>query len=589
MEEGPTAFDIPCSVKTKLLFKKRQLVFKESGDILAFKVDKIGTRRPKEVLRHTSLVSAVECSSHGSSCTLITTATGVMHLQASAEDAKRIRAHFAKVIVRNSAMVNSHTYTNMVAEGGVAAMLSQKKAGSGVVGGGGGKEESVVQVARGYVPKYPVVLIPGLASSALDCVKSLQPGYDSRRLWIGLGSLASGRMFTKEGPKIQLSSRDGAAPTEADDLADFLGGAAGAGGGTFKEAEADARSNLWIRHMTLNESRDGWSDPPGVVVRAVPGVKGCAYLSKEKLTSPLSYVFGFVVDMLNAAGYVEGQNLHAATYDWRCAITKLEAKYEYFSTLKKDVEKLVKQNNGTPTVLLAHSMGNRVVQYFLRWVEMSPSGQAWIDQHVAGFLACGAPWLGAPKILRSLATGNRMDLDLFLSESEGHELLRCCGSLPGLLPLRCQDESVLWRFPWKERKFVVMRNGKYLSEEEVLQLGRLESTAEMVKTLYKEDKVWNRALQERPPVKQIWNVIGTNLETEMCYAFIEESQGFVLNRDPEMERFIQTPGFHFANGIYSESGKWGSSGQGSTLSFNFFFFSPINQPCRETRRCLLCH
>ena len=42
-------------------------------------------------------------------------------------------------------------------------------------------------------------------------------------------------------------------------------------------------------------------------------------------------------------------------------------------------------------------MGNRVFQYFLKWVERE-LGRNWIDDHIHCSLALGAPYLGAPKV-----------------------------------------------------------------------------------------------------------------------------------------------------------------------------------------------
>jgi hypothetical protein len=111
--------------------------------------------------------------------------------------------------------------------------------------------------------------------------------------------------------------------------------------------------------------------------------------------------------------------------------------------------------NKSPVVLMGHSMGNRVIQYFLNWVlHTDPTnGRKWIsnngtqhtscmvddhtgvvtlnaergtDDTVHTFIAVGAPWLGASKTIRALATGEKFGLDAFLSDSEaitfGHRI-----------------------------------------------------------------------------------------------------------------------------------------------------------------------
>ena len=212
-----------------------------------------------------------------------------------------------------------------------------------------------------FEANYPVIIIPGLASSALDVVKSSSDkSMEGTRLWIGMGALASGKIF-KPRNEVPKNADMKAAPEDSshssgDGLLDVLGGASEAAMFNPK-MEKDVRAeNSWIMHACLNDNRDGWSDPPGIQTRPVPGMAGCAYLSKDVLTSPLSYVFGYMFDALKRIGYVEGKNMVAMTYDWRCAIPKLEEKYSYFSLVKAEIERLYHMNGKRAVVIMAHSM-----------------------------------------------------------------------------------------------------------------------------------------------------------------------------------------------------------------------------------------
>ena len=97
-------------------------------------------------------------------------------------------------------------------------------------------------------------------------------------------------------------------------------------------------------------------------------------------------------------------------------IGALEARDGYFSSLETLLEG-VYNSQGRGSVLLGHSNGNQVIQYFLRWIE-GKNGRDWIDKHIYGFMAVGGPFLGSSKGLRCVSTGDRMGLELFLTESD---------------------------------------------------------------------------------------------------------------------------------------------------------------------------
>lgn len=77
---------------------------------------------------------------------------------------------------------------------------------------------------------------------------------------------------------------------------------------------------------------------------------------------------------------------------------------EYLSRLKDLVEEMYNQYQ-QPVYLLAHSMGCHYVLYFLNHLP-----QAWKDKYIQGFISLAAPWGGAVKPFRVLASGNSKDM-----------------------------------------------------------------------------------------------------------------------------------------------------------------------------------
>jgi phospholipid:diacylglycerol acyltransferase len=147
----------------------------------------------------------------------------------------------------------------------------------------------------------------------------------------------------------------------------------------------------------------------------------------DMCSQALSYVMGPLFEMLQDIGYTDA-TLKAAPYDWRVPPSVLQSRDGYFSKVKVMVEEM-KQASGRRVVLLGHSLGTRCVHYFLRWVERE-FGRPWIQEHVDTFLAVGPIFLGAPKTLRAMVTGERMGLEAFLFPEEGRALNRLLGSIP---------------------------------------------------------------------------------------------------------------------------------------------------------------
>lgn len=66
-----------------------------------------------------------------------------------------------------------------------------------------------------------------------------------------------------------------------------------------------------------------------------------------------------------------------------------------------------------PVYLLGHSMGCHYVLYFL-----NHQPQVWKDKYIKGFISLGAPWGGAVKPLKVVASGEAASLSFSFHYSE---------------------------------------------------------------------------------------------------------------------------------------------------------------------------
>ncbi|XP_077066603.1 phosphatidylcholine-sterol acyltransferase [Siphateles boraxobius] len=182
--------------------------------------------------------------------------------------------------------------------------------------------------------------------------------------------------------------------------------------------------DCWIDNIRIvyNRTSRKTSNAPGVEVR-VPGfgqTHPIEFLDINKLTGYLHTM----VQQLVSFGYVRNETVRGAPYDWRIAPNEQE---EYFSRLKSLVEEMHDEYK-QPVYLLGHSMGNNYILYFL-----NQQTQDWKDHYIKGFISLGAPWAGAVKPLRVLASGENDGIP-FVSNIKIREEQRMTTTNPWMIP-----------------------------------------------------------------------------------------------------------------------------------------------------------
>ncbi|THH18526.1 hypothetical protein EW146_g2475 [Bondarzewia mesenterica] len=157
---------------------------------------------------------------------------------------------------------------------------------------------------RGLTAEYPVVLVPGIASTGLISWSS-SPEYRSlfrQKMWGGF-HMISQVTFNRE---------------------------------------------KWMSALLLDPITG--IDPPGVKVRAAEGVDAASSFIQGY------WIWSKVIENLAVVNY-DTNNLHLAPYDWRLSYYNLEERDGYFSKLKTTIEGF-KKRQGKKSVIAAHSMGS---------------------------------------------------------------------------------------------------------------------------------------------------------------------------------------------------------------------------------------
>ncbi len=128
----------------------------------------------------------------------------------------------------------------------------------------------------------------------------------------------------------------------------------------------------------------------------------------------------------------------------------------FFSRLKRKMEENL-ELQGKKTVIVAHSMGSTVFLYFLKWVEATGPGYGnggadWVERHVEAFSSIAGTFLGVPKAMSALLSGEMRDtvelppaaayvLEKFFSRQERARLFR---NWPGSACMMIKGGEAVW-------------------------------------------------------------------------------------------------------------------------------------------------
>ncbi|PJF18753.1 Lecithin:cholesterol/phospholipid:diacylglycerol acyltransferase-like protein [Paramicrosporidium saccamoebae] len=203
-------------------------------------------------------------------------------------------------------------------------------------------------------------------------------------------------------------------------------------------------SACWLQHLKLNSTTG--TDPDNIKLRPAQGLEAADFIL------PGFWVWAPIIENLSEIGY-DHNNLIMAPYDWRLDMARLEERDHYFTRLKMQIELLVK-TTGEKAAIVSHSLGGVVWFYFMKWVESSVDsdlikggggGSSWVAKHIHASVSIGAPYLGVPKSLSMIISGEMRDtaqlgqlesflLEMLMSKKERLSLFRSWVGGSAMLP-----------------------------------------------------------------------------------------------------------------------------------------------------------
>jgi len=191
----------------------------------------------------------------------------------------------------------------------------------------------------------------------------------------------------------------------------------------------------WMRHLELDLLT--WDDPDGIRLRPARGFSSADYFV------PGYAVWARPLENLHDVGF-EPRSMSLLSYDWRMSPRDLERREAFFMEFRDTVHLLRARNEGRKVAIVTHSMGALVGFHFLQWVAHH-DGVAWIERNVDSIAFIAGPFLGVPKAVSAVLSGEMRDTAefgrfsrqmvgaLFGRRGEVARFMRSLGSLPSML------------------------------------------------------------------------------------------------------------------------------------------------------------
>lgn len=157
------------------------------------------------------------------------------------------------------------------------------------------------------------------------------------------------------------------------------------------------------------------------------GVGGVRYLNG--LGKNISGYFSVLLKAMEKEGYVAGQTVFGAPFDWRLANAKQILTNGMAESLKELVEHASFVNQGKKVHLVGHSMGATFIHQFL----MHFVSEEWKNRYVESFISINGPYGGSFEAFAHLASPHRWGSSP-VSAKLLHKITQTLGGIYWMLP-----------------------------------------------------------------------------------------------------------------------------------------------------------
>ncbi|ORX70646.1 LACT-domain-containing protein [Linderina pennispora] len=299
--------------------------------------------------------------------------------------------------------------------------------------------------------------------------------------------------------------------------------------------------DCWVSSMMLDKKTG--LDPPGYKLRAAKGLYAADYFITGY------WIWAKLIENLAVLGY-DSNDMFLASYDWRLS-------------LKSRIE-LNKKGSGEKTVLVAHSMGSQIIQFFIKWVESPQGGDGgdhWVADHIEAMVNLAGTPLGVPKTLSSLLSGEQREtvqplanmlLERFMNRYDMAKIFRSW-PWPALAPSQGREPTELFNakgdswIPKDTPQFlsygtqVNVDDGEckslnllmYVLDKDSERLMRRHYSYGVFRTQHDMDahrddyRMWTNPLQHQlpnAPNMTIYSFYGYGVETERAYFYTKDGE-----------------------------------------------------------------